>query len=67
MPEQLEAEDIKQQLKEVLPEMKQGQRICRRDGTPTSTIWVTFQDTADNRKTAEKVIKERGVYINKFS
>ena len=66
VPEQLEAEDIKQQLKEVLPEMKQGQRICRRDGTPTSTIWVTFQDTADNRKTVEKVIKERGVYINKF-
>ena len=66
VPENLAEADIRTQLKDVLPEIKQGQRICRRDETPTSTIWLTFQDTADNRKTVEKVIKEKGVFVNRF-
>ena len=66
VPENLGEADIRAQLKDVMPEIKQGQRICRRDETPTSTIWLTFQDTAENRKTVEKVIKEKGVFINRF-
>ena len=66
VPENLGEADIRAQLKDVMPEIKQGQRICRRDETPTSTIWLTFQDTAKNRKSVEKVIKEKGVFINRF-
>ena len=66
VPEELGKNDIEKQLKDILPEVQQGQRICRRDETPTTTIWLSFKDTAENRKTVEKVIKEKGVYINQF-
>ena len=67
VPEDLNnKESIVHQLKDVLPEIVTGNRIFRGDETPTSTVWLTFTDTSENKKAVDKAITERGVFLNNF-
>lgn len=66
VPEDLNKESIVSQLKDVLPEIVTGNRIFRGDKTPTSTVWLTFTDTSENKKAVDKAITERGVFLNNF-